>query len=402
MKRSYFALGAALLLTFGSTVRAQSEWRPDILPVTLQVGYAVRIADINRDNKPDIVIVDAKRILWLENPTWKLHEIYSTPDAKFDNVCIAIHDVDNDGRLDMAVGSDWQFGNSDSGGQIGLLFSGEDPTQPWTYREIGTEPTTHRMVWADLDGNGQQELIVAPLKGRGTRPPELTQHGIRLLRYEIPQNPRTAKWEPSVITDTLRVMHNLDVVDFDKNGKHEIVTASFEGLTLIRQEHDQPASMLHIGSGQLGKAPTIGSSEVKVWQEAQPGSRMAATIEPWHGDKVVVYAEVESKNPTDTEVLWDRTEVDTELKWGHAVAWSDFDHDGTPELVAGVRDDQNASHRCGVRLYKQVEGRWQRQLIEPGQVAVEDLVTADLNQDGQDEIIAVGRATHNAVIYWKK
>lgn len=402
MKRFYFSLGATLLLTFCSTARAQFEWRADVLPVTLQVGYAVRTADINGDKQLDIVIVDSKRILWLENPTWKLHEIYSTPDAKFDNVCVAIHDIDNDGRLDMAVGSDWQFGNSDSGGQIGLLFAGEDPTQPWTYREIGTEPTTHRMAWADLDGNGQQELIVAPLKGRGTRPPELTQHGIRLLRYVIPQEPRTANWEPSVITNSLKVMHNLDVVDLDKNGKHEIVAASFEGLTLVRQEEDKPASLVPIGSGQVGNAPLIGSSEVKVWQAAQPGARLAATIEPWHGDKVVVYAEAAPTKTTDNGNLWQRTEVDTELKWGHAVAWSDFDHDGTPELVAGVRDDQNASHRCGVRLYKRIDGRWQRQLIEPGQVAVEDLVTADLNQDGQDEIIAVGRATHNAVIYWKK
>jgi hypothetical protein len=90
------------------------------------------------------------------------------------------------------------------------------------------------------------------------------------------------------------------------------------------------------------------------------------------------------------------------LKWGHAVAWSDFDQDGIPELVAGIRDDQNAAQRCGVRLYRYLDGRWNRQLIEPGQVAVEDLVTADLNSDGTDEIIAVGRATHNAVIYWKK
>lgn len=402
MRRSFFALGVALFLAQCSELHAQFDWRAETLPVTLQVGYAVRAADLNRDNKLDIVIVDSKRILWLENPTWKLHEIYSTPQAKFDNVCIAIHDIDQDGQLDMAVGSDWQFGNSDSGGSIGLLFSGSDPSQPWTYREIGTEPTTHRMAWGDLDGNDQPELIVAPLKGRGTRPPELTQAGVRLLRYEVPADPRSGKWEATVVTDQLKVMHNLDVLDFNGDGKDEIVAASFEGVTLVQLDADETPTLRQIGSGQTGAPPAIGSSEVKVWQNVKSPTRWVATIEPWHGDKVVVYSEPIAEPNTDSFSLWPRTEVDTELKWGHAVAWSDFDQDGIPELIAGIRDDQNAAHRCGVRLYRYLDGRWTRQLIEPGQVAVEDLITADLNGDGTDEIIAVGRATHNAVIYWKK
>lgn len=402
MKRKSLALGVLSLLTLGSSVRAQSDWQAEVLPVTLQVGYAVRTADINNDKKLDIVIVDSKRVLWLENPTWKLHEIYATPDAQFDNVCIALHDIDQDGQLDMALGSDWQFGNSDSGGKIGLLFSGSDPKAPWTYREIGTEPTTHRMAWGDLDGNGTKELIVAPLKGRGTRPPELTQNGVRLLRYEIPKQPRENAWEPTVITDQLKVMHNLDVLDLNGDRKDEIVAASFEGVTIVRADNEAKATLEQIGTGQVGQAPAIGSSEIKMWQHPKSPTRFAATIEPWHGDKVVVYAEPISAEKSEPNKLWLRTEVDTELKWGHAVAWSDFDNDGLPELVAGVRDDQNATHRCGVRLYRYLDGRWNRELIEPGQVAVEDLVTADLDGDGQDEIIAVGRATHNAVIYRRK
>jgi hypothetical protein len=402
MKINRIALGVLSLLAPGTYLCAQSEWTSHTLPVNLQVGYAVRTADLSGDGKLDIVIVDAKRILWLENPTWQVHEIYSTPDAKFDNVCLALKDIDGDGRLDMAVGSDWQFGNSDSGGQIGLLFSGTDPRQPWTYRQIGSEPTTHRMAWGDLDGNGQSELIVAPLKGRGTRPPELTQQGIRLLSYEIPAQPRTSDWIPTVLTDQLKVMHNLDVLDIDSDGRDEIVAASFEGLTQIDRDKEGKIQLNHIGSGQVGNAPAIGSSEVKVWYSRNARSRLAATIEPWHGDKVVVYTETTKLDENKKPLLWIRSEVDTELKWGHAVAWSDFDHDSSPELVAGIRDDQNASQRSGVRLYRYVKGNWERQLIAPGEVAVEDLVTADLDGDGTDEIIAVGRATHNAVIYKKQ
>jgi hypothetical protein len=402
MRRSSVAMAAGLLLLLCTSAQSQFEWKAEVLPVTLQVGYAVRAADMNGDEKLDIVIVDSKRILWLENPSWQTHEIYSTPDAPFDNVCIAIHDIDGDGRLDMALGSDWQFGNSDSGGKIGLLFAPEDPAQPWNYRQIDTEPTTHRMSWGDLDGNGRKELIIAPLKGRGTRPPELTQTGVRLLCYNIPDNPRQGAWKAEVLTDQLKVMHNLDVLDLNHDGRDEIVAASFEGVTVVQRDPDRQIKLRRIGSGQSGNPPAIGSSEIKMWNDAKSPTRFAATIEPWHGDKVVVYSEPLPPTSASDNSLWPRVVVDAELKWGHAVAWSDFEGDKLPELIAGVRDDQNAEHRCGVRLYHYLDGKWQRQLIEPGQVAVEDLITADLDRDGTDEIIAVGRATHNAVIYRKK
>ena len=84
------------------------------------------------------------------------------------------------------------------------------------------------------------------------------------------------------------------------------------------------------------------------------------------------------------------------------MACANLDADPEDELVIGVRDDAG-SHRCGVRIYdRQPSGEWQRTLINPGEVAVEDLVAADLNNDGQVEIIAVGRATGNVAIYRQK
>jgi hypothetical protein len=56
-----------------------------------------------------------------------------------------------------------------------------------------------------------------------------------------------------------------------------------------------------------------------------------------------------------------------------------------------------------VRIYDcQPSGEWTRTLLNPGEVAVEDLAAADLDADGQAEIIAVGRATGNVVIYRRK
>ncbi len=52
---------------------AQESWQFEglDLPVTLQVGYAVKPIDMNGDGRLDIAIVDSKRVFWCENPTWK-------------------------------------------------------------------------------------------------------------------------------------------------------------------------------------------------------------------------------------------------------------------------------------------------------------------------------------------
>ena len=374
------------------------------LPVQLQVGYAVRAIDINADGRLDVAIVDSKRVLWLENPTWAAHVVYETPDAKFDNVCFAPHDINGDGRVDLALGSDWQANNSDSGGSIGWLE--HTASGPWKYREVATEPTTHRMNWVDMAGAGKPQLVVAPLKGRGSRAPGFEQTALRLLAFEPGSNPADESWGRSVVTDQLHVMHNFEVTDLDDDGKSDLITASYEGVNWLRFNKsggtDGKVTMKHIGSGQVEAAPKRGSSEIRRGKLVD-GRNYIATIEPWHGDKVVVYVAPENWQ-TQTE-LWPRFILDEELAWGHAIAIANLDDDADQELVIGVRDDKSDSHRCGVRIYDPIDaakGNWNRQIVDAGGVAVEDLVTADLDNDGDQDIIAVGRATHNAKIYWNQ
>lgn len=378
------------------------------LPIQLQVGYAVRAIDINADGKLDVAIVDSKRVLWLENPTWTAHVIYETPDAKFDNVCFAPHDINGDGRVDLALGADWQANNSDSGGSIGWLEHTE--SGPWIYREIANEPTTHRMNWVDIEGSGQPHLVVAPLKGRGSRPPGFDQTPLRLLAFKPGKHPTEETWDRSVLSDQLHVMHNFDITDLDSNGRLDLITASYEGVNWLRFADSgaatSKATLKQLGSGQLEAAPKRGASEIRRGKLAD-GRSYIATIEPWHGDKVVVYIAPAKwlENDSPESELWPRFVIDEELAWGHAIAVANLDDDADEELVIGVRDNQSEAHRCGVRVYDPIDaagGKWSRQLIDAGGVAVEDLVTADLDSDGDQDIIAVGRATHNAKIYWNQ
>ncbi len=338
--------------------------------------------------------------------TWTAHVIYETPDAPFDNVCFAPHDINADGRIDFALGADWQANNSDSGGSIGWLE--QTKAGPWSYHEIATEPTTHRMNWVDVDGKGQWKLIVAPLKGRGSKAPGFEQTPLRLLAFAPQVGGDSVTWQQSVVTEALHVMHNFDVTDLDEDGRIDLLTASYEGVNWLRFETGKNESetfesvMRRLGSGQEQAPPKRGSSEIRRGRLAD-GRNYIATIEPWHGDKVVVY--VAPENWKASSSLWPRYVIDQELAWGHAIAVANLDDDAAQELVIGVRDNQSDAHRCGVRVYDPsdgVQGEWRRQVIDPGGVAVEDLVTADLDNDGDQDIVAVGRATHNAKIYWNQ
>jgi hypothetical protein len=46
--------------------------------------------------------------------------------------------------------------------------------------------------------------------------------------------------------------------------------------------------------------------------------------------------------------------------------------------------------------------KWQTHWLDATQMACEDLKIADFDGDGQPDIIAAGRATHNLAIYWNR
>jgi hypothetical protein len=411
VKNPWILLAAPLLLLNGWQLAGKSDdqsavalphFRMQEIETGLSVGYAVLLVDINGDGKTDIVVVDTTRVVWYENPTWKRHTIIEG-QTKPDNVCIAAHDIDGDGQLDLALGADWKGANPKTEGTIQWLKRGKTLDEPWALHPIGAEPTVHRIRFTDLDGDGRPELVVGPLVGRNSTAKKNWMDGpVRMLAYKIPKDPIHDRWVPEVLDGSLHVVHNFWPVPAAGGKGMDILCASYEGVNLLTHDVSGKWSRRQLGEGnQANPRSNRGSSEIKEGK-LKNGLRYLATIEPWHGNQVVVYTP-----PVDPKGLWQRHVVDDHLRWGHAVWCADLDGDGDEELIIGVRDNLSSKpdERSGVRIYKAVDEtgqKWVRQLVDEGGVAVEDLAAADLGNNGRTDIVAVGRQTHNVRIYWNE
>jgi hypothetical protein len=345
------------------------------------VGYAVTTGDVNGDKRTDVVAISGTDLVWFEAPTWEKRVMLSGATPK-DNVALALHDIDRDGRLDVAVGATWQPSNTTGGGTLHWVRQGAPGADPaWELRSIGEEPTLHRIRWADVDGTGDPELIVAPLHGRGTKGPQWEGQGARLQVFRPPAKPAAEPWTAETVDDSLHILHNFLPVNMDADPQDEILTASREGVSLLDRGADGKWTRTLIGEGSPG--------EIKLGRVG--GRRMLATVEPWHGTSVVIYGEQPG--------MWARTVIETAITGGHALGWADFDGDGNDELAVGWRDGTPGLAVYAVNRDGTLRSKT---MVDEGGMATEDLTIADLDGDKRPDIIASGRATRNVKIYFNE
>src|SRR5439155_5430018 len=206
---------------------ASPKFRMQEIAKDLKVGYAVLLVDVDGDGKKDIVVVDTTRVVWYQNPTWKMRTIIQGQTAP-DNVCIDAYDIDGDGQLDLALGAEWKPFNTKEGGTLQWLNRGKTLDEPWTLYPIGEEPTIHRIRFVDLDGDGKSELVVAPLMGRKSTAKNNWMDGrpVRVLAYKIPSDPVHDRWTPHVVDESLHVVHNFWPVEAKSARGADLLTAS--------------------------------------------------------------------------------------------------------------------------------------------------------------------------------
>jgi len=356
-----------------------ATFRPHIIAVGLTGGYQVAAVDLNRDHRPDLIALASglNELAWYENPHWSRHVIASGLRSA---VNLAAADLDGDGIPEIVLASEFSMRPSDSLGKVAILQARDDPRQPWTVREIDRLPTSHRLRWAAIEGKQPGVLINAPLAGPLAEPPDY-KAPVPLVFY------RPGAWKRELISEELQgVLHGIAVADFDGDGREEVLTASFRGLDLFKLEAGNWRRS-HLADGNPQPWPRSGASEIsvgKLWR-----TRFLASVEPWHGNQVVVYLPAGQG--------WRRLVIDDSLVEAHALETADFNADGRDEILAGFRGKGRSVY---IYYAEDATGeRWRRQILDAGEMAASSCVVADFNLDRRPDVACIGAATANLKWY---
>jgi len=358
---------------------------------TYPSGYQVTVADLNGNGRPDVLVLstEANRVDWYENPGWAMHPIARTSR----NIDLVARDLDGDGRPEIALASGFYYSRSDRGGEIQWLQRPPGEDGSWRIHKIATDPVVHRLRFGDLDGDGRPELVHAPIFGPGSKDARDPRPS-HLWAFRPPPNLREGSWETWKIDETLTVLHGIQTSDIDGDGRDEILTASFEGIHRFDYEGTFPRGkwrkiQISRGAGKMEGKIERGSSEV-AWGSLGSGRPFLASLEPWHGNQVVVYLPIPGKDS------WRRQVIDESLAEGHALALYDLDGDGRDEIIAGWRGAGG-----GLAVYRSRDpdgGRWAKTLVDGG-IPVEGIALADINLDGRMDIVAIAGRSNLLVWY---
>ncbi|HVV26736.1 MAG TPA: VCBS repeat-containing protein [Rhizomicrobium sp.] len=334
--RLTFAVPAMLLAFAPAAAPAQDSAKPggpppitapfDIHPIAQGIGqgYSVAVADFNHDGKPDVVSLGltADAIYWYENPFWTPHLVVTAKDAP-KPVYLDAADIDGDGIPEIALAYDFNTDPHKDVGTVAILHHDGDAARPWKIdRIVDHVPSTHRIRFADIDGNGKPALIVAPiLAGTATGFPDPDRNVTPLYAYRPGRD-----WQRQTITlENHGVVHGLDIEDWTGDRRDDVITSGYSG-TYVHAFQDGQWRRSLLTAGKDAPWPGGGSSDAA--SGIFNGRKFFVTIEPFHGNMVVVHM-------PDGKGGYSRQVIDDRLANGHALVLLDVDGDGRSEIVAG-------------------------------------------------------------------
>ncbi len=220
---------------------------------------AAEFADFNGDGHLDLFVgsggnehpqgalFNFDRIFFGDGMGTFLFDMRAIPPIGENTSCIAIHDVDGDGDLDIFVGASVVTGDYGASPASRLLINqGNGQFVDGTALRFGENPDfgmINSAVFADLDGDGQKELIFSG-----------EWNGLRAFR-------KTGKsfeeFTPAGLEFAAGWIQDIVVADFNGDGKMDILTGNLGENTKLKASSDRPVWLYHHDFDRNGQADPV-------------------------------------------------------------------------------------------------------------------------------------------------
>lgn len=184
-------------------------------------GHGVGVADITGDGKPDILSIHG----WLENldanrDQWRWHPDWELGEAGFP---ILGYDVNGDGKMDVIYGHGHDFG------LYWLEQQVSRGRRRWRRHLIDDSfSEAHALKLADIDGDGEPELITGK-RYRGDPDPGIYEP-LCIFYYKIDRRTGSFTRFPISYNGTAEIGTQVMVADMDGDGDQDIVVAGKTGV----------------------------------------------------------------------------------------------------------------------------------------------------------------------------
>ncbi len=185
--------------------------RDDIDALTRSGAAAVALEDIDGDGRTDVYSTASgeasARLAWYKNPTDPVGSAW--PKITIGNLSnatrLAVGDLNGDTRNDVVA-------TNPTGRQVGWYVRPTNPSGNWTgYRlTLYTTNTPTDVKIADIDGNGQLDVVVATQQSGG-------------LRWFTPISSATTQWYENNLRDLNETLGRIALADIDADNRPDVI-----------------------------------------------------------------------------------------------------------------------------------------------------------------------------------
>jgi hypothetical protein len=185
------------------------SWTAHSLPNASGSTHDIVLADVNNDGKLDIAMRGQSQSVvsvYLQNTpdNWTVFDV--EPGLGLNGLDVA--DVNGDGRRDIVVGGVWM---ENPGGSIA--------TANWDQHVFAPNWNSYASVKvSDIDNDGRPDIVLSVSEDAGD-----------LAWFKAPADPENGTWQRNTVATGLNKVHCFAVVDINHDGQLDIAASEFEG-----------------------------------------------------------------------------------------------------------------------------------------------------------------------------